>query len=235
MNFAAGAYVRRGLKPLWPGVLGLALTAATGCTGKVSREVNATLLAVDGSSLVQGLGSNGTSRPATAQAPFRAGETLRTNSDGTVAAMLVPGALVRLAPRSEIRLERLAITKDGNATDEAMSRAVSLRLLEGTIDLVVQFESEPGKFRLETPVGTLSTLLPGTCRVAFQSGQLRLTCIRGAFDFLPAGGQSPVTLKAGYFQQWPDGQPEPSAIETDATAQDEIDQSLNVERKLLEL
>ena len=233
MSPHSAAHLRWGLKLFWPGVLGIAILTAVACTGKITREASATVLTLEGSARIEGPGT--APRIVEQRSALRKGETLRTNDNGTAALMLLPGALVQLGPASALTLEELTITKDGNATDEAMSRVILLRLVEGTVDLVVQFESELGKWSVESPNGLLSTTTPGTCRLEVDGDRTRVTCLRGLFSFASTGDLAAVGIERGCFQEWPSNELGAITVETDARAQDEVNELLDVERKLLEL
>ena len=210
---------------------GLAALLATGCSGKITREATALVLAVDGSAFLE----ESSPHKVKAGSSFKTGETLRTTGDGTVAILLLPGALLQLGPNSAAKVKELSIGKDGNATDEAMSRKVRLEVREGTADLLVQFESQPGGWAVETPNGILSTKRPGTCRLALHGQETRIDCLRGVFEFLAKGETAAAEITAGSFQEWPLGKRTPSPSELDARGQEEITESLEMERKLLNL
>jgi len=229
------SHLRAGLKPLWPGVLGIAALTATGCTGKITRETTATLLALEGSVLIQGSAQGEASRAAQPRAQIRKGETVRTGSDASAALMLLPGALIQLGPDSALRIEKLALTKDGNALNNAMSRVVLLSLLEGTADLVVHPEPSRCQWNVETSNGRLASVRPGTCRLSVKQGLTRVTCLRGAFSFVGSDDVTAVEIEDGCFKEWPSERGDAQPVETDSRAQEDVDQALDVERNLLEL
>ena len=222
------------LKSLFIALTGMTALIVSGCTGKITREVNARLLGFEQSVSLEDSTSGNAARAIAPRMSVRKGELVRTGGEGRADLMLLPGALLELGPNAAIRLEELSLTKNGNALDEAMSRLVLLRVMEGTALLVIQFESEPGQFQVVTPNGVLSTGRPGTFLVQVEGDQTRITCIRGAGTFGKTG-DDPVSIEAGFFRVIPSNVPDPTGVETDSKAQEDVDYALNVERKLLNL
>ncbi len=223
--------IRSGLKPLWPGVLGIAALTATACSGKVTRAVDARILHQSGSVSIEGAHT-----PAKGgRAVIQPGATLQTGPDGTVDLLVLPGMMIHLQEASTLQVDRLALTKNGNATDEAMSREVAVRIIRGSAVVVVQFESDPGNWSLTTPAGVFTTRLPGTFFLRVDQNHTRLTCVRGAIEFATAGQNASTSLSAGYFREWPGQEPESSPVELDPQAQEEVERTLRLERNLLQL
>ena len=220
---------------LRPNILlsGVALLATAGCTGKLERDASAVILAVDG--IVQVESSDRTIMlEAGAGTKVEAGKTIRTNPGASASIFILPGALVEVQPATTLKVNHIALAKNGNATDEAMSRDVHLSVSAGTVDLVLQFESNADAVRIETPHGTLTAGRRGTCRLTVERESARLTCLRGTFDFVRSdGGRRSIT--AGSFQDLSSATLETFPAEGDARAQQDMEQILEVERKLLVL
>ena len=138
-------------------------------------------MATDGTASISSQGAP-EPRPARADSTLAAGETLRTGADSSVSAFLLPGAFVHLGAESALRIKELALTKNGNATDEAMSRQIHLDVSAGTIDFVVQFEPTVDAWSVSTAFGLISTRTRGgTCRVQVTAHGFRLTVLHGQF------------------------------------------------------
>ena len=146
--------------------------------------------------------------------------------------MILPGMLVRLHPGSSLRIEKIRLGKNGNATDEAMSRFVQLRLLKGTVDVVLEFEPQPRRWQILTAYGALTSVRPGTCRLTVTETGARLDSLRGEFAF---GSEDSVPVAAGYFLESPSANRDSFPVETDPAAQENVVEMLAVERNLLEL
>jgi hypothetical protein len=221
------------------GLLAIAITAVgglgvTGCSGKITREVSAKLLVLEGAvSLEDSTGGNVALTPKSSTL-VRKGETVRTGERSRADLLLLPGALVAMGPKAAIRLEELSLTKDGNALNEAMSRLVHLRVLTGRVLLVSQFDTEPGQRRVATPSGVLSWIRPGTFLLQVEGDQTRITCIRGAGTFKTVE-EATVSMEAGFFRVIPSIVPDPTGVEDDVQAQDDVDYALDMERKLLNM
>ncbi len=215
-------------------LLGLAAVAVTSCTGKVTREVAATILTQGGTVSIE-RSNAGEARSVAEQSRLARGDVLRTGVDGEAALMLLPGALVQLGPNSHFLLRTLFLEKDGNASDAAMSRWIGAQLLLGTADIVIQFESAAGKWQIDTPHGVLISRVPGTCRLSVSPERTRVTCLRGAFVFLATGEVAASEIEAGCFRDWPSPAATLFDVADDAQAQDDAELSLSAERNLLQL
>lgn len=222
-------YLPSRLRPL--GLL-LILLVTSACSERLARDVSAAVLASSGFATIT-RAEREPGAPVTVGARVLPGGTLHTGSDAMISLMLMPGALVQIGPNSTVRLEKLRLAKNGYATDEAMSRMCLLRLVTGTMDVVVQFEAAPEHFRIETTEGAFLWTDPASARLTATAGRLRVQCTRGLINTLPANAPA-GQLAAGQFQEWPSQSPAKWA-ETDASAQSEVEESLRAERNLLEL
>ena len=220
-------------------LLAIAITAVgglgvTGCSGKITREVSAKLLVLEGAvSLEDSTGGKVVPIPKPSTV-VRKGETVRTAEKSRAELMLLPGALLAMESNAGIRSEELSLTKDGNALDEAMSRLVHLRVLAGRVLLVSQFDAEPGQCLVATPNGVLSWTRPGTFLLQVDGDQTRITCLRGEGTFKTAE-EATVSVEAGFFRVIPSIVLDPTGVEADAQAQDDVDYALDMERKLLNM
>lgn len=214
------------------GLLGFAALASASCDGTVSRQVPAIVLATEGEVKA---GKSGTPRTLALNDAVAPGETLRTGADASAFLLILPGALLHLSPTSVLHLEKIVLSKNGNATDEAMARTIHLRLLAGSADVVVEFEADPDRCHFATPQGRVVPLTPGAvARLLVTSHETRLVVARGRFAFFENAETPPSVVAAGFFQSWPGGG-DAIAAETDAESQDQIDKLLQMEWKLLRL
>jgi len=230
---AIGAIVIPTYKRVVRGLRVLSFAAATlscACDAKLTRRVSAEILSVEGGSWVLKRKGNVVPPPGTTK--WIAGEELRTDPNCTISVALLPGALLRLEPRSHLALTELALGKKGLA--RTMHRRLGLRLVEGAIFTVVEFEGGAGDWLVETPEGSISTIAPGLCRIEVGEQRTRLTCVRGEFTFTRTTGHA-TRVAAGYFGEWSASGTDQaaSAAELDERAQDNVEKCLSVERKLL--
>ncbi len=230
MSFGATTTLRAGLNPLLPGLLGIVALTATSCGGKISRDTGAEILAVDGKASISSQAIS-QPRPATSGAVLAEGESLQTGAASSASLLLLPGALVHLGPESAIGIKQLVVTKNGNATDEAMSRLIRLELRAGTADFVVQFEPTADAWSVSTDFGAITTLTRGgTCRIETEPKGVRLTVLRGQFTFKSAVAETDV--EAGFAGEFPAGSA-PHPVETQERTQADVEQILQVEQDLL--
>jgi FecR protein len=213
---------------LWSGL-------ASGCREAVTRQVMARVLSIHGR-VIFAINEQTDFRPVTPESPLSGGSSVRTFDGSWLDLALLPGVLLRLSSNSEIKIEELMISKNGNQSEGGMrSRTARIQLNRG--EIVVLF-TRPDKSASQFAVGMrqLTITADSDClfRVQDNKATTRLTCVQGnvhaAFD-----SQLPVTIGAGYFKQWPSDRSEPVAATDDAAAQIDIVDSLEIENQLLEL
>ncbi len=213
---------------LWCGLAG-------GCREGVTRHVAARVLSLHGT-VVFGIDEQTDFRPVVPQNRLPDGSLVRTLEGGWLNLALLPGALLRLSSNSEIKIEELIITKDGNQTNGGMrNRIARIQLNRGQI--VVLFnrrDKSASQFAISAPQTTITA--DSDCLFCVQSDgtTTRLTCVRGKVD-ASHKAQPRVTIDAGYFRQWPSAVPEPIAAADDAVAQIDTVDSLEIGNQLREL
>ena len=194
----------------------------SGCWEGMSREVFATILSLRGH-IVYSSKEGGSFEPISSETKLGAGSTLRTPTDGAVNIALIPGALTQISGNSELKIEELELTKDGNETGDAIRDHIArVELRRG--GMVVLFDGF-ARFTIQTPQATI-TVLPGCLfRLDVDGSHTRLTCVRG--KIYAAAKSGPISaVEAGYVCEWPtDHGPAPAAdaaqgqIDTTATIQ----------------
>lgn len=226
---------RIGLRPLLPGIMALAsLTTTTSCS-KITREAQAIVLAAEGSVMLEGKTQGSPPQTLALRSSVRKGETIRTGPAGSAALLLLPGALLQIDASSAVTIGEIKISKNGNAYQDAMHRVIRLSLTEGTIHALTQFEPGSARWSVETPHGVLATDQPSLCRLELRGERMRIVCLRGSYTIAPAGGKAPSSIDAGYYRDFPPADTAPSPVEGEAQSQDQVDHSLDVEQKLLEM
>ena len=206
----------------------------SGCSRGVSRATTATLFFVNGK-VVFGNAERNQFQPVTPTSKIQDGDTVRTSEGAAINLSLVPGAFVQLSGNSEIRIEELRLTKNGNETAGGMlARRARIRLNRGKVSILF---SRPERSTSYLAVTTnQSTVTPDSdCLFSvWTDGTItRVTCGRG--EVIASGNrQSTVKIAAGYFHQWPTASKEPIAAASDAGAQMDIRTSLEAEKELLD-
>ncbi|HEX3619142.1 MAG TPA: hypothetical protein VHU16_02100, partial [Candidatus Udaeobacter sp.] len=140
---------------------------------------------------------------------------------------LIPGALAQLSGDSEIDIEELKITKDGNDTAGGMrDRTGRIRLNRGKI-IVLFIPSDGLASQFVITASDLTIKPDSACLFCVRSDgtTTRVTCAKGNIN-VSAEAQPPVTIAAGYFQEWPNKRAKPAAAADDATAQIDVAESL---------
>ncbi|SRR6266404_1667572 len=207
----------------------------TGCWQGVSRGVLATVLSVRGQALCGTEGRNDF-YPITAQTNPGAGCILRTFDDARVDLALLPGALVQIPGNSELKIEELSLTKDGNETGDGVGkRVVRIQLNRGKIIALFQQSDENAtRFSVSTRQATISSDQNCLFQIQVEDTKTRLTCARGKVSASQGDHQMSV-IEAGYFQEWPSNSSAVMSTADDARGQIDVTDALEAERELRQL
>jgi len=171
----------------------------SGCWEGISRQVVASVLSLRGQ-IVYSSKEGGSFEPVSSETKLGAGSTLRTPTDGAINLALIPGALTHISGDSELNIEELELTKDGNETGDAIrDRIARVGFRRG--GMVVLFDGF-ARFTIQTPQATI-TLLPGCLiRLDVDGNRTRLTCVRGKIYAARKPAQI-SDVEAGYVCEWP--------------------------------
>src|SRR5438552_18716782 len=88
---------------------------ANGCSKGISRATAAAVFSVKGR-VVFGNAERNDFQPVTLKSRIHSGDTARSADGALIDLALIPAALARLSGDSEIKIDELSITKDGNQT-----------------------------------------------------------------------------------------------------------------------
>jgi hypothetical protein len=205
-----------------------------GCSKGITRATAATVLFVKGD-VVFGQTQRNQFQPVTLKSKIRRGDVVRTSDGAAINLALVPGAFVQLSGNSEIKIEELSLTKDGNETAGGMlDRRARVRLSRGRASILFSRSDTSGShFALATNQTIISPDSDCLFSVWTDGSTTRATCGRG--ELSGAGdGQTPVRIATGYFHQWPTTAKEPLAATAEGDAQMDIMASLEAEKELLD-
>jgi hypothetical protein len=200
------------------------------CWEGTSRQVLASVLSLREESTYNSKEANDF-RPIDLQTKLGPGSTLKTSNDGQLNMILIPGALARISGDSELRIEELKLTKDGNETGDAMrERTVRVELRRGAV--TVLFEGF-ARLTIETNQCTITVLPSCLFRLDVNGSRTRLTCVRGKIY----AARNPAQISAvgaGYVCEWPSDR---GAVPAAGDAQGEIDttETLQAGRELRDL
>ena len=205
-----------------------------GCSKGITRSTVTVVFFVKGN-VVFGNAERNDFQPVTPKSKIHAGDVVRTSDGASINLGLIPGAFIQLSANSEIKVEDLTLTKDGNDTAERMiDRRAWIRLNRGRIvSLFTQSDRTASEFGITTGQVTLRPGSDSLFSVWTDSTTSRATCVRGEVS-ASAGAQPPLKIAAGYFAQWPTASKEPIAASADASAQRDITTALAVEPELLD-
>ena len=205
-----------------------------GCSKGITRSTVPVVFFVKGN-VVFGNAEGNNFQPVTPKSKIHAGDIVRTSDGASINLGLIPGAFIQLPANSEIKIEDLTLTKDGNDTAERMlDRRASIRLNRGRIvTLFNQSDRTASDFGITTGQVTLRPDSDCLFSIWTDGTASRATCTRGEVS-ASADGQPPLKIPAGYFAKWPTASKEPIAASADASAQMDIKTALDVESELLD-
>jgi hypothetical protein len=216
-------------------VLALCCGLTNGCSESITRRTAAAVLSVKGD-VIFGIAGQNKFQPVTRESRIQDGSIVRT-SDGAVLDLgLIAPALAQMSSNSEIKVEELRISKDGNQTRGGMrSRSARIQLSRGKITVLVSGRDQSRtQFAISTPAVKVTVDSDCLFHVQRDDRTTRVTCVRGKV-YAATAAQPPIAIGAGYFQRWPSTRPDPVAATEDAAAQMDIMDSLGIENELLEL
>jgi len=207
---------------------------ANGCSKGITRSTVAIVFSVKGN-VVFGSAERNNFQQVTPKSRIQAGDIVRTSDGASINLALIAGAFVQLAGNSEIKIEDLRLTKDGNDTAERMlSRRAWIRLNRGRIICSFsQSDKTASDFGITTSQLTVRPASDCLFSIWTDGTTSRATCERGEVN-ASVDTQPPLKIAAGYFCQWPTASKEPIAASTDPRAQIDITTALGIEPELMD-
>jgi ferric-dicitrate binding protein FerR (iron transport regulator) len=171
-------------------------------------------------------------QPVTLKSRINSGDTVRSSDGASINLALIPAALAQLPGDSEIKIDELSITKDGNQTAGSVrGRTARIRLSRGkVIVLFIPTDRSASQFAVTTDQLTIKPDSDCLFCVWTDGKTTRLTCTKGKIT--ASADAQPVTIAAGYFQEWPTTRKAPVPATEDAAAQIDITESLEAEQRL---
>jgi FecR protein len=205
-----------------------------GCSKGITRSTVAIVFSVTGN-VVFGNAERNDFQAVTFKSRIQVGDIVRTSDGASINLALIPGAFVQLSGNSEIKIEDLRLTKDGDDTAERMlGRRGWIRLNRGRIVCSFsQSDKTASEFGITTGEITLRPKTDCLFSIWTDGTTSRVTCERGEVS-ASADVQPPLKIAAGYFSQWPTASKESIPASADARAQMDITTALAVEPELMD-
>jgi hypothetical protein len=206
-----------------------------GCSDGVTRRPAATVLSVK-EDVVFGMVERNNFQPVTRESQINDGNIVRTSDGALLDLGLTAAALAHISSNSEIKIDELRISKDGNQTRGGMrSRSARIQLSRGKITVLFSGrDKSASQFVVSTSAVTVTVDSDCLFRVQTDGRRTRVTCVQGKVH-AAAGAQGSMVIGAGYFQEWPSTRPEPLAATEDAAAQIDTMDSLEIANDLRRL
>jgi hypothetical protein len=166
-------------------------------------------------------------------AHFGRNALIQTLASSRVAIAFLPSILVQLDHDTRLEIMRISLTKDGNETGEAMrGRSAAVRLLAGRMFVSHTWGQANAAFTIATAQGDLFTGSNSLFCVESSQGKTRVTCVSGTVGFRPHEGGAEMRIPPGFFGEWSSQASSIAAAETDARGQEDLQEALEVERRL---
>ena len=214
-------------------VISSVVLTGSGCEHSPQRTVRAIVLAVDGSVSVQS-DANSREVPFTANTSLGVGAILRTEKASRASIALLPNALVELGEATKLEILSLTMMKDGNETADAMrDRFGHIKLWRGNIFLSHERSGTArAEFRITTSQGAAMTGSNALFKLDAGNHHARLTSVSGQILFQSRQSHKAEQIPAGNVGEWNSGVATLVPAATDRLGQEDLEQALEVEKKL---
>jgi hypothetical protein len=161
------------------------------------------------------------------------GNLIRTSASSRVSIALLPNILLQLDPDTRLEIVRIAMTKDGNETGEAMrGRYAQVNLLSGRMIASHVWGEANAEFTIATPRGDV--VAKSNCLFSLQVDEqvIRMTCASGTVDFRPGNGGAVVAVAPGFIGEWSADSSRLIPAESEARGQKDLEEALSAEQNL---
>jgi ferric-dicitrate binding protein FerR (iron transport regulator) len=207
------------------------------CSRFETRQVLATVLALEGSATVVHQGS---AAPVARLSLLAVGDHLRTEPGGKATISLVPGARIVLNEDSELQVEQLQIHKLGGSVSHAVrARNARIRVLRGSICASVVHRSVQPHIRLyvATPAGTFEASPGSIFYLRVTETATHVACAGGTVTLIENAAHNAETLEADYVREWEKEKAAglPMQAVRDANSREEVQKALAAGRESQEL
>ncbi|MDQ6626127.1 MAG: hypothetical protein M3Y69_08325 [Verrucomicrobiota bacterium] len=206
-----------------------------GCGAEIPIPVQSILLSVDNEPL-RFRGASDLPGALSVQSLCAAGDTIETRDSSRASLALLPNALVIVEANTRLKIVDLALRKDGNETayDSMREKRAHVHLERGTIfgsQERPDVAAEP-VLTMDTADGSLVSSFDTTFEMMRDQRGTRVVCASGLLYFQPRGQRDAVELEGGSFGEWSADAGHVAAVESDAAAQAELSEVLEVVPKL---
>jgi hypothetical protein len=203
-----------------------------GCSKDITRTTALTIFSVDGTVTV-GTADRKYFQQVSIKSRIHEGDIVRSSDRASIDFALFPSALVTLFGDSEMKIEQLAMTKDGNETADGMrDRVARIRLSRGKI-AVLFIPSDRSATALAIATQNIIISPNSDCLFSVQTdgAMTRVTCAEG--EVQTSAGQPSLAIRAGYFHQWPGSATTILPAADHAAAQMDITESVQAGERLI--
>ena len=218
--------------PLFVSSIGLCLLLASSCSRDIRRATAAEVFFVDGK-VIFGNAERNAFQPVMLKSRVHTGDTVRSSHGASIDLALIPPALAQITGDSEIKIDELTVTKDGNQTAGGMrDRTARIRLNRGKV-IVLFSPSDRSACQFTVTMGQLTIKPDSDClfSVWTDGKTTRVTSSKGSVN-ASTDAERPVAIAAGYFQEGTGTRTMTGPATDKAAAQIDIRDSLEAEQRL---
>jgi hypothetical protein len=213
-------------------VAAVVAAALSGCWEGTTRSVVSTVLSVDGPAVISS-DIPGQFVPLASGAHAGKGQIVETPNSSRASIALLPNLLVQLDPDARLEIVRLAMTKAGNETGSSiLNRSADVKLIKGRMFASHDWGEAIARFRIVTPHGELVTASNALFCVEADQQKTRVTCVSGSVELRARDADTTTRIPPGFVGEWSAATSNLIAAETDARAQEDLQEGLEVEQKL---
>ena len=216
------------------GVALLALVTLASCRPWFTRQVCGEILASEGTA--EGT-FHGKAIRLTDQTGISPGMTIRVRPGSRTALLLLPGILIELQPDTDVKIEGLRLSRNGDESIRPMiARKAAIRLMRGALFATVGHAPTRSGLEIQTEIGCVTAGSGRAFKIASEGKRLRIVSARGTVAFAAPDKTPLIKIRPGYFAVLPgsNATPQPAA-ESGALAQKEVADTIKAERQLLQL
>ena len=155
---------------------------------------------------------------------FSAGDTIHLEKESSAVLCLTPGIYVRCPGETQLGIDELTISKDGDDTGNAMhERRAAVHCDNGRLHVFLPIAgASAAQLRIQSRSGTFTAKAGALFSVALADNSVQVVCLRGEV-YWNEGPAFSATIPAGHFwRRTGDSLEGPKLAAEDATAQQEV-------------
>jgi hypothetical protein len=208
-----------------------------GCDPQANHPVLGTVFQVQGTATITDNAQGSKPRPLSAGLEFSNRSDIHLERESEAVFSLTPGIYLRCFGESNLRVEKLTISKDGDETGNAMhTRDAVFHFDKGRVHVFLPISGKSqAKLKIQSLLGTVAAKAGSLFSVSQTGASIRVLCADGELNWSEQPSFS-ATIRSGYFLDRGRGAAaESKPASEDPSAQEEIMALLESSRTILDL